>query len=75
MKCDFCNSKMLEQKWKIDFLVEGRFVSVMNYPTYICIKCAKYMIKHRVNERVLEKLSEKSNGKPIIKAIKFEEIR
>ncbi len=74
MKCNICNTKMLEKKWRIDFLVEEeRFVSVLNYPLYLCPYCGSQVPKNRINEKVLKKLSEKDNFQIKASAIKFEE--
>ena len=74
MNCHICQKKMIEKKWKIDFLVEEeRFVSVLNYPLFICPYCGNQVIKKAINERVLKKLSEKDNFLIKASAIKFEE--
>ena len=65
---------MIEKKWRIDFLVEEeRFVSVLNYPLHICPYCGHQVLKNKINERVLKKLSEKQNFLIKASAIKFEE--
>ena len=74
MICEICQNKMIQKKWKIDFLVEAdRFVSVLNYPIYICPCCGNQVLKKAVNERVLKKLGEKENFSIHASAIKFEE--
>ncbi len=75
MLCSVCHTEMIEKKWKIDFLVaEEKFVSVLNYPIFLCPYCGHEVIKRKVNERVLKKLSEKENFYIKASAIKFEEI-
>ena len=65
---------MIQKKWRIDFLVEeDRFVSVLNYPLFVCPYCGNQVFKKTVNERVLKKLSEKENFFIKASAIKFEE--
>lgn len=74
MKCVICNTIMIEKKWKIDFLIEAeRFVSVLNYPLFVCPYCGHQLLKKAINERVLKKLSEKENFFIKASAIKFEE--
>lgn len=72
--CEVCGTKMLEKKWRIDFLVEEeRFVSVLNYPLFLCPFCGNQEIKKRINEKVLKKLSEKDNFLIKASTIKIEE--
>ncbi len=74
MVCTICQTKMSEKKWRIDFLVEEeRFVSVLNYPLFLCPLCGNQVLKKKINERVLRKLSEKDNTTIKASAIKFEE--
>lgn len=75
MNCNICHTEMVEKKWKIDFLVnENKFVSVLNYPLFLCPYCGHEVIKKKINEKVLQKLSEKENFCSKASAIKFEEI-
>lgn len=65
---------MVEKKWRIDFLVDRRFVSVINYPLLVCPVCGEQKARKRDNKRVIGKLNEKHNRKYPIRAIKFEEV-
>ncbi len=72
--CDICASQMVEKRWKVDFLIEGKFISVLNYPLLLCPKCAKMDIREKVHEKILEKLYLNSKvNKMNLSAIKFEE--
>ncbi len=75
MKCLYCNTIMIEAKWKIDFLVnEEKFVTVLNYPIFLCPRCGNEKIKKQINEKILKKLGPKENHYNIkASAIKFEE--
>jgi hypothetical protein len=65
---------MIEKNWKVDFYLEGHFISIINYPLMLCPVCASLKIGKNINTRVLEKLSEKAHSRlESLSAIKFEE--
>ncbi len=73
-RCDICESVLIEKNWKIDFFIDGKFISILNYPLMLCPTCASMKFTENINAKVLEKLLTKThsrNNHP--SAIKFEE--
>ncbi len=72
--CDICKTVMVEKNWKIDFFIDERFISILNYPISLCPLCASMKFTKNINAKILEKLTNQTHSKnnhP--SAIKFEE--
>jgi YgiT-type zinc finger domain-containing protein len=74
-KCPVCKAEMIIKKRKIDFLVDQRFITVVNYPILLCPICGEQKIRERDNERVLVKLNEQHNNIRPVSTIRLEEIK
>jgi hypothetical protein len=72
--CNLCKTELIVKNWKIDFRIDAKFISILNFPILLCPKCASVSIRQNISERVLDKIFEKiKSRKTTPRAIKFEE--
>ncbi len=74
MKCKICTTELIEKRWKLEFMIGEKFISVINYPILVCPTCGNCLMKKKVTKKVIEKLNERENFYLNATAINFEEV-